>query len=722
MSLEEADARTFSDAWHRVAQVRLRLRTSVVAQRQFFRGEPWVVLRDRFNHEWFRVSPDAWTFLCRLENGATVDEAWSQSVALDAARALTQEEVVQLLGQLNLSNLLLYDRADSQASLFERLKKRKSRELKALLMGFLSIKIPLFDPDRLLDRALPFIRIVFGPVGIALYLALVLMGLKAVVDDSDRLFDQSSGLLAPGNLFLLYIGFLLSKSLHELCHAAACKMFGGEVHKLGVMLLFFAPMPYVDATSAWGFRKRSERVLVGAAGVVAELGFAACAALVWASTAPGTINALAYDVMFVASVSTIVFNLNPLLRFDGYHILVDVLDVPNLFQRSRDQLRYLAERYILRLSQAQPAARTRREVILLPLYGVSSLLYWVMLMVTIVVFIAGEYLDLGVALAFILIFTSVVLPLFKFVRYLYNDPRLGFQRSQAVLISAGAAGLVFLLLALVPFPDRIRVMGVVEAEQSQQLHSETEGFLIELLAKPGSLVQAGQPLLRISNPDLRFDLQAAEMQREQLLTQKIQAVSRASTDLSAIERQLETVEQNLRDIRRREQAQLLVAPIAGIWSASELDAGVGQWLGRGAAVGTIVNENAWRFVAVLPQVGGHVLGAQITKAEIRLRGQEGTNLQALATSVMPFEQGVLPSRALGMSGGGELAVSPTDPQGVLATEPFFRIESQLQPDPSSAAFLQHGRIGTMRLTLTSQPLLVQWERRLRQFLQRRFRV
>ena len=722
MSLEEADARTFSDAWHRVAQVRASLRTSVVAHRQFFRGEAWVVLRDKFNNEWFRLTPDAWTFLCRLTDGLTVDEAWNRSLAADAGRALTQEEVVQLLGQLNLSNLLQYDRGESQASQFERFEKRKSREMKALLMGFLSIKIPLFDPDRIMNRAMPLIRALYGRWGALVYFALVAMGLKGVIEESDRLFDQSSGLLAPSNLPLLYVGFLLSKSLHELSHAAVCKLFGGEVHKLGVMLLFFAPTPYVDATSAWGFRNRIHRMAVGASGVVAELGFAACAALVWVSTAPGTLNALAYDIMFVASVSTLIFNLNPLLRFDGYHILVDWLDVPNLFQRSRDQLRYLSERYILRLPNAQPAARTATEVFLLPLYGVTSLMYWVVLMVTIVVFIAGEYLDLGVALAFLLIFTSVVMPLVKFIKYLYSDQRLGFRRGQAVAISVALISVSFMLLALVPFPDRIRVTGVVEAAQSRQLHTETEGFFAELLALPGSTVSAGQPLLRIRNPDMEFDIQAAQMQREQLLTQRIQAISRASTDLSAIERQLQSVQQSLDDLLRRRSAQLIVAPIPGIWSASEFESSKGQWIARGASVGTIVNADHWRFVAVLPQVGSHVLNDQIARGEVRLRGQEGINIAVAATSVMPFEQGMLPSRALGMSGGGEIAVSSTDPNGVMATEPFFRIESQILPDPQTPLLLVHGRIGTMRLTLPSRPLLVQWERRMRQFFQRRFRV
>jgi putative peptide zinc metalloprotease protein len=327
-----------------------------------------------------------------------------------------------------------------------------------------------------------------------------------------------------------------------------------------------------------------------------------------------------------------------------------------------------------------------------------------------------------VALAIFLIFTSAVMPLYKYVKYLYSEPRLGYRRGQAVAISSGLALLTLGLLTLIPLPDRIRVTGVVEAVQSRQLHTDTDGFFAELLTRPGSQVSAGQPLLRLRHPELEFDIRAAEMQREQLEAQRIQSVSKASTDLATIERQLVSVQQNLSELYRRREAQLIVAPIAGEWSASDLDGIRGQWLARGAPVGTIVNPDQWRFVAVLPQVGSHVLGESIEGSEVRLRGQEGINISVAATSVMPFEQGLLPSRALGMSGGGDLAVSPSDPNGVVAAEPFFRIESPLKPDADHAPMLVHGRIGVMRLTLSSRPLLVQWERRLRQFLQRRFRV
>lgn len=721
MNLEDAGGRTFSDAWHRVSAVRVQLRSSVLAHRQHFRGEPWVILRDRFNSEWFRVSPDAYDFLCRLGQGRSVDEAWNASLTADAQRALTQEEVVQLLGQLNLSNLIQYDRGDAAATQFERLSKRRVRETQQWLMGIMSIKLPLLDPDRALGHALPWIRRLFSPWGGLLYGLLLLAGGKALMDEGSQLFEEGVGLLAPANLVGLYLGFLLSKALHEISHAAVCKHFGGEVHKLGLMFLIFAPMPYVDATSAWGFRRRRDRVLVGLAGVLAELALAAVAALVWANTAPGALHSLAHNVIFVASASTLIFNLNPLMRFDGYHVLVDLLEVPNLFQRSREQLRYLAERHVLRLPHAVPAARTPAETTLLPVYGVLSLVYWVLLMVTIITFVAGEYFEFGLVLAALLVLTSVLMPLFKLLRYLAASPSLAFHRVRAVGVTVGLCVLVLGGVAGVPVPDQVRVTGVLQAGDSRQLHVQSEGFVAELLAQPGAQVVAGQPLLRLSHPDLIYQIRAAEMQLMQLQAQEVQAIAHAVADLSPITRQIQAVQESLEVLQARQQKLWVLAPVDGVWAASALEGIRGQWLARGAPVGTLINADSWRFVGVLPQVGGHVFGDTIVHAEVRLRGQEEWLLQAHETVAMPFEQGQLPARALGTAGGGEITVSSSDPNGLSAAEPFFRLESRVSGADAQLALL-HGRVGTLRLTLSSRPLLQQWHRQLQQFLQRRFRV
>ncbi len=726
MSMDEASGRTYSDTWHRVASVRACLRSSVRAHKQIFRGEEWVVLRDSLGSEFFRVTAAAYAFLSRMGPQRTIDEVWSELIEAEPESSLTQEEVVQLLGQLHLSNLLQFDRGAAAASLFERLRQRRSREIKAVLLGFLSIKLPLFDPDRVLEKCLPLIRMVFGPVGACVYAALILWGLKALADESDHLFDQSAGLLAPANLGLLYIGMVIAKLVHEFGHAAACKRFGGEVHKMGVIFLMFAPLPYMDATASWGFRSRFQRLLVGFSGVLSELAVAAVAVLIWAHTAPGVVNALAYNVIFVASVSTVLFNLNPLMRFDGYHMLVDYLDVPNLFQRSRDQLKYLGERWVLGVKNVQPVARTATEAWLLPVYGVLSLGYWVVLMSTIIFFIAEQYLDLGVALAWLMFFTSVVLPLFKFSKYLLASPKLQHQRLRTGGITVGILSLSLGLLAAVPMPDRVRVKGVMQANFSRELYSDAGGALVRLVAQPGQWVMAGQVLAQLENPELAFEIISAQQQREQLLAQELQAIASSVANIEPIERQREATEQKIAELRRQQQALTVIAPIDGIWSATELDASRGQWVARGGSLGTVVDDREWRFVAVVPQINTHLFEAGLLATEIRIRGQQEFNLQSAKTEVMPFEQGLLPSPALGMQGGGEIAVQPNDPKGLTAAEPFFRIQAQL-PAPSATGQDQdlrrlHGRVGTMRITLPDSPLLFQWERSLRQFLQRKFRV
>ena len=723
MSMDQASGRTYSDAWHRVAGVRACLRSSVRAHRQTFRGQNWVVLRDSLSSDFFRVTADAYAFVSRLGTDRTIDEVWNELMEAEPEVALTQEEVVQLLGQLHLSNLLQFDRGAAAASLFERYRERRGREIKALILGFLAIKVPLIDPDRALDRSMPLIRLIFGPVGALCYLVLLVLGVKALMDESHRLFDQSAGLLAPGNLGLLYVGLVLAKLVHEFGHAAACKRYGGEVHKMGVMLLLFAPLPYMDATASWGFRSRFHRMLVGASGVLAEFAVAAVAALVWANSAPGVINSLAYNVIFVASVSTLLFNLNPLMRFDGYHMLVDGLDVPNLFQRSREQLKYLGERFALGVKNAEPAARTRKEAWLLPTYGVVSLVYWLMLMSTIIFFIAEQYLEVGIALAWIVFFTAIVLPLLKFAKYLVSSPRLQHQRLRAVTSTAVIGGLAFALLAGVPMPERVRVKGVLQASDFRELYSESGGTLVQVLVRPGSWVKAGQPLARLDNPELDHEIRAARRQREQLLAQELQAVTMAVANLQPLVRQRQAIEEKIAQLLQQQKQLVVLAPIEGIWSASELEASRGQWIGRGASLGTVVDDRSWRFVAVLPQVSTHLFEAGVVYSEIRIRGQQEFNVRSARTEIMPFEQGQLPSAALGMAGGGEIAVQSGDSKGLAAAEPFFRIHAQLPPLEQAQALRRlHGRLGTMRITLPDSPLLVQWERGARQFLQRKFRI
>jgi putative peptide zinc metalloprotease protein len=227
----------------------------------------------------------------------------------------------------------------------------------------------------------------------------VLLGVGAyfLSDNVTGLWHQASGVLAPDNLPLLYLAFILVKVFHEFGHAFACKKFGreegtgGEVHAMGIMFLVFMPLPYIDASSAWAFRRKWHRAVVGAAGVLVELAIAAVAAIVWARTAEGTaFHAIAYNVMFIASISTVIFNGNPLLRFDGYYVLSDLVEIPNLSQRALGYLYYLVRRYVWRVRKVQSPAHTRGEGVWFVVYGVASTAFRVFISIRIVLFLGDR--------------------------------------------------------------------------------------------------------------------------------------------------------------------------------------------------------------------------------------------------------------------------------------------------------------------------------------------
>ena len=389
------ESRIFHESWYRIANQRVSLSAGVRVRRQLFRGSRWYVLSDAFTGQFFRLRPAAWSFVARLSPRRTVEEVWREEMGRDPDNAPGQEDVIQLLAQLYHANLLRYELPADSEKLFDRYKERRQKVTRTTLLNVMFMRFPLLDPDSFLKRLLPFVRVLMGPVGIILWIAVVAWGIAAAVGNASALGSQTQGVLSPANLPLLYAGLVLIKTMHEFGHAFAVRRFGGEVHVMGIMLLIFSPLPYVDATAAWGFRSKAQRILVGGAGMIVEVFVAACAAVVWANTGPGVLHSLAYNMIFVASVSTVIFNINPLLRYDGYYILSDLFDIPNLHTQATMQLRHLVERYAFGDRKSRSPAASRREAFWLALFGVLSGLYRFVVFGGILLFLADRFLIIG---------------------------------------------------------------------------------------------------------------------------------------------------------------------------------------------------------------------------------------------------------------------------------------------------------------------------------------
>jgi putative peptide zinc metalloprotease protein len=590
---------TFHEAWYRVADLHPRLLSVVHVYRQYFRGVMWYVLENPSNNQYSRISDEAYRFIGILDGRRTVSEAWRICNEQLGDRAPTQGEVIQLLGQLYSVNLLYADLPPDSESLFNRYRKRVGREVKGQLMNLLFIRIPLIDPDHFLDRWVGIVGRLFSWYGFIFWSILLATGLFFVVGNFRELFNQSSDILAPDNLILLYLSFVIIKIFHEFSHAFACKKFGqlnqsrGQVHIMGVMFLVFFPLPYVDASSAWAFRNRWHRAVVGMAGVMAELSLAAIAAIIWANTSTGTPHIIAYNVIFVASISTLLFNGNPLLRFDAYYVLSDLIEIPNLGQRSRNYIYYLVKRYIWGVKRAQNPAYTFGEGVWFVIYGLASMAFRVFICVRILIFLNDrlpeELFILVPLFALSAIVAWVFVPFGKFVQYLATGAELTRNRNRAVGSTLVTFCLIIIVLGLIRLPDYWRVEGIVEPVNLAIVHAESDGFVVGYLPSESKVSSGITPLIRAVNPDLEAEKKSAIAERISLEVQRRIAETQEIAAAQILDEQIEALNEKIARLEDELESLNLKPSISGTWVAPDIEHSKGAYFERGKSIGFVAN-------------------------------------------------------------------------------------------------------------------------------------
>ncbi|MFG0312668.1 MAG: PqqD family peptide modification chaperone, partial [Phycisphaerales bacterium] len=369
-----AERPTFSPFWHRVRAMKPRLRPHVQITRQFY-----------------RLNPIAHEFVGLFDGVRTVEEIWKIVLERHGDSAPTQGEAIQLISQLYNSNLLAADVAPETEQLLRRGRERAKKKAAQQAIGIMYFKIRVFNPDRYLSWIEPILRPVLNKWGFLAWLAFIVFCVAQILPEWDSLASGVDSVIAPANWGWLIVVFVVTKAIHETGHGAICKRYGGQVPEFGFMLLVLFPAPYVDASAAWALPSKWKRMAVGAGGMIFELFVAGVAALVWKSTADGSlIKQIAYNAMFTASVSTVIFNANPLMRFDGYFILADLLEVPNLMQRSMKMLQYLWKVHVYRLKNETPPTSASSEAAILIVYGVLAMAYRIFLFISITLAVMGR--------------------------------------------------------------------------------------------------------------------------------------------------------------------------------------------------------------------------------------------------------------------------------------------------------------------------------------------
>jgi putative peptide zinc metalloprotease protein len=655
-----------------------------------------------------------------MDGERTVQEIWEAVCAQLGDAAPTQEEVIRLLGQLHAADVLLCDVPPDSLEVFRRYQRHERMLWKRRLWTPLALRFPLFDPDRFLGRTLPWVRPLLGWFGILLWLAVVGTGtVLAAVHWKDLTENITERVLDPGNLVLLWLVYPVVKALHELGHAYATKKWGGEVHEIGIMLLVLSPVPYVDASSAWGFRDKRKRMVVGAAGIAVELFLGSLALFIWLAVEPGAVRAIAYNVILICGVSTLLFNGNPLLRFDGYYVLSDALEIPNLGQRSNQYLGYLFQRYAIGIRDAESPARSAGERFWMVLYGIGSFVYRVFITFVIVLFIAGKFFVIGVLLAIWAVTTQVLTPVVKSISFLTSSPTLRRQRARAALTSAALAAGVAGLLFVAPAPSWTRAEGIIWVPEEALVRAGTDGFVERLIAPVNSAVARGQPLVQAEEPFLEARVAMLTAQLEELGAKYDALMPSDRVHAAMVREEIVAAQANLQRALERKAELVFRSAARGrlvVPNAADLP---GRFVKKGQLIGYVLEPGGLTARVALEQDDIARVRQDTREVEVMSAGWGSHPVPARIRREVPGASLRLPTAALGSAGGGSIPVDPRDKDGVTALRQVFEIELAV---PAGIPSEYLGARVFVRFDHGLEPVGFQLYRALRRLLLRQFNV
>lgn len=707
--------------WYRVASLKPRLRPHAHLHRQEQRGLIWYVLQDTASGRHFRFTPEAYQFLGLLDGKRTVEEAWLHSRRVLGEEAPQQENVIRLLSQLHSSDLLDGYQLPDPEEVFNRATKSRQRKRLQQYLSPLALRIPLLDPERFLKATRPLGRLMFSLPGALVWLAVLLAGAWVAITEFDALTDNlTDRVLAADNILIILIAFPLLKLFHEFGHAYAVSRWGGEVHEMGVMFLVFMPIPYVDASAASVFRSHWQRAWVSAAGMYVEMFLAALAVIGWSLIEPGMLRSILFNVALIGSVTTLLFNLNPLLRFDGYYILADIIDIPNLGTRANKHFQYLCQRYLLGLEDASSPAVARGEAAWFCFFSVASFCYRAVVVTLIALFVAGKFFIIGVLLAMLAVVMMVVVPLSKLFWFLLTSPRMHRRGIRAYLGAAGAMLVLVATIFMLPFPLNTYADGVVWVSEHAEITTGESGF-VDAVAKPsGSQVVQGEALLTLSNDQLDMELSAALARQKALIARYAadRAEDRVRSQLTAIE--LKHNQTRIDDLLRRQAALTLYGPSSGTLLVGNTSDMPGSFIHKGEVLGFVVSDESVRIRTLVEQGDAGLVRDRLEGVRVLVADNLEQEYGAHLVRQVPAASDQLPSPVFSTQGGGQVVLRPDATEGeARAMNTLFHIELAFDQLPEQPKVGQRVHV---KFLLGYEPVGYQVLRRARQLFLSRFQL
>jgi putative peptide zinc metalloprotease protein len=571
------------------------------------------------------------------------------------------------------------------------------------------MRLPLGCPEPLLSACDGLLGGMFSLGGLLLWLVVMVGAMWQLVPHAEQLWRESAVILSPHNWLWIALWGIGLKVIHEASHGLACQRFGGRVREAGIVFVLLAPIPYVDLTSTWRLPKW-RRIVTSAAGMFAELLIAALAGILWANTTDELLRQHLLQLMLTASVVTLLFNANPLMRFDGYYILADLLELPNLAAHGQQTLIRSTKRWLLGVQSSSPTWPEGRTW-LVATYGVLSALWRTVVSVSLIVAAAVWFDGAGIALAAGAVVAWFVQPLWRGLRFVLLGSR--FERPNRVrflaITTCAAASLAWLLTSVTAWHS-IALPGVVESVGAATVRVESPGFVEEVFVASGQLVREGDPLVRLSNHDLETQRRqlVVEIERSELRSRTFQQAGELAARLAEDDNRA-GLQTKLAELDRSCELLLMRAPCAGLVSATNLDSLPGSYLSPGRELLVIGDPDAKEIRVLISQEQFESASLSLDcLVQVRLV-DDGLATTGTLQKIEPRATTQSPHPALCASAGGPIAVKVAQSGPVARSRDSQEL---LEPHVIGYVSLDHvasqslgsGQLATVRIAESPRPL------------------
>jgi len=632
-----------------------RVDPNLIVQEQMQDGKRTIMVVIPASRRIYPLSPEQWEVLSLFDGTRTYEEIAQIQTARTSV--LYTEDTVREFAEVMADEPFWYRTPQEQnIALWSKLKDERLRRThrKSRFGNLAEITFSAWDPNDFLTRLHKKLEFVFGRPFLIFTLILFAFTGWVWIDRWSEIWRDSveyytfthKGLadIVEFWVLILFVGFI-----HECAHGLACKHTGGEVHRMGFLLMYLSPCFFCDVTEAWAFGSKWQRIMTSSAGLWSELILCGFATITWWGLPPGGfVHELSYKIILIGGVAAVLINLNPLVKLDGYFIFSEMVEISELKDASTQFTTSWVKKHVFRLPVEVPYMTLKRRIFL-AVYSVLSATYGYLLLLVVVTFVYNAFYNYTPQWAFVpalglawLMFRSRIRSFIRFLHGLYLDKK---ELLIAQLRSSRAWVLVGLLLCLLLAPVwREGVSGrfILEPLRKSVIRAHVPGRVVDVQASEGEMVQAAAPLLKLRNLKLESELAQAQAEYESAVYRVTSARLR-NDPVAAVEHERERLATRLGLLRNQAAQLVLVSDIPGSVVTPRLEDRLGSYVAVGAVVAEVADMSTVRariYVAEsdLPKLH---LGSE---AKLRMRGLfpsvEGT-VAAISPDVSVMEPGVM---------------------------------------------------------------------------------